>query len=62
MTVNGLGIILFQYADWLQQKGYGRNTIHLYRGEDTKRNFKHAKRQSSSETMYVVQATIGHLR
>ena len=32
------------------------------RGEDTKRNFKHAKRQSSSETTHVVQATIGHLR
>ncbi|MEA3206044.1 MAG: hypothetical protein QOG92_1730 [Verrucomicrobiota bacterium] len=30
-------------------------------GEDTKRNFKHAKRQSSSETTRVVQATIGHL-
>jgi hypothetical protein len=27
MAVNGLGIILFQYADWLQQKGYGRNAI-----------------------------------
>ena len=32
------------------------------RGEDTKRNFMHAKRQSSSETTHVVQATIGHLR
>jgi hypothetical protein len=32
------------------------------RGEDTKRNLKHAKRQSSSETTDVVQATIGHLR
>jgi hypothetical protein len=32
------------------------------RGEDTKRNFTHAKRQSSSETTHVVQATIGHLR
>jgi hypothetical protein len=31
-------------------------------GEDTKRNFMHAKRQSSSETTHVVQATIGYLR
>jgi len=30
MAANGLGIILFQYADWLQEKGYSRNTIHLY--------------------------------
>jgi hypothetical protein len=30
MAANGLGIILFRYADWLQEKGYGRNTIHLY--------------------------------
>ena len=30
MAANGLGIILFQYADWLHEKGYRRNTIHLY--------------------------------
>jgi hypothetical protein len=30
MAANGLGIILFRYADWLQEKGYRRNTIHLY--------------------------------
>jgi len=30
MASNGLGIILFQYADWLQGKGYSRNTIHQY--------------------------------
>ena len=27
-----------------------------------KRNFMHAKRQSSSETTHVIEATIGHLR
>jgi hypothetical protein len=27
-----------------------------------KRNFMHAKRQSSSKTTQVIQATIGHLR
>jgi len=36
--------------------------LRAMRGEDTKRNFKHTKRQSSSETTHVVQATIGHLR
>jgi hypothetical protein len=30
MAANGLGIILFGYADWLREKGYSRNTIHLY--------------------------------
>jgi len=30
MAANGLGIILFRYADWLLEKGYSRNTIHLY--------------------------------
>jgi DNA invertase Pin-like site-specific DNA recombinase len=30
-------------------------------GEDTKRNFMHAKRQSSLETTHVIEATIGHL-
>jgi site-specific recombinase XerD len=30
MAANGLGIILFRYADWLHAKGYSRNTIHLY--------------------------------
>jgi integrase/recombinase XerD len=30
MAANGLGIILFRYADWLLEKGYSRDTIHLY--------------------------------
>jgi site-specific recombinase XerD len=30
MAANGLGIILFRYADGLLEKGYSRNTIHLY--------------------------------
>jgi integrase/recombinase XerD len=30
MAANGLGIILFRYADWLHAKGYSRHTIHLY--------------------------------
>ena len=30
LASNGLGIILFQYADWLQGKGYSRNSIHQY--------------------------------
>jgi hypothetical protein len=29
MAASGLGIILFRYADWLYEKGYRRNTIHL---------------------------------
>ena len=28
MAANGLGIILFRYADWLHEKGYRRNTVH----------------------------------
>jgi hypothetical protein len=34
---------------------------HANRGELKKRNFMHAKRQSSSETTNVIQARIGHL-
>src|SRR5258708_4747135 len=30
MEANGLGIILFRYADWLAKQGYSRNTIHQY--------------------------------
>jgi hypothetical protein len=30
MAANGLGIILFRHADWLLEKGYSRNAIHLY--------------------------------
>lgn len=30
MAANGLGIILFRFADWLQERGYSRNTILQY--------------------------------
>lgn len=30
MAANALGIILFEYAGWLQRQGYSRNTIHQY--------------------------------
>ena len=30
MAANGLGIILFRFADWLRAKGYSRDTIHQY--------------------------------
>ena len=30
MAANGLGIILFRFADWLHANGYSRHTIHLY--------------------------------
>jgi len=30
MATNGLGIILFRYADWLNEKGYSRNTVFQY--------------------------------
>ena len=51
MTVNGLGIILFQYADWLQQKGYGRNTIHLYTQAVEHFGFWRAKRHTRSQSV-----------
>jgi len=51
MTVNGLGIILFQYADWLQQKGYGRNTIHLYTQAVEHFGFWRAKRHPRSQSV-----------
>lgn len=30
MAANGLGIILFRFADWLQERGFSRNTILQY--------------------------------
>jgi len=30
MTANDLGIILFRFADWLQERGYSRNTVLQY--------------------------------
>ena len=51
MAANGLGIILFQYADWLQQKGYGRNTIHLYTQAVEHFGFWRAKRHPRSQSV-----------
>src|SRR5260370_33725805 len=51
MAVNGLGITLFQYADWLQQKGYGRNTIHLYTQAVEHFGFWRAKRHPRSQSV-----------
>jgi integrase/recombinase XerD len=51
MAVNGLGIILFQFADWLQQKGYGRNTIHLYTQVVEHFGFWRAKRHPRSQSV-----------
>ena len=51
MAVNGLGIILFHYADWLQQNGYGRNTIHLYTQAVEHFGFWRAKRHPRSQSV-----------
>jgi integrase/recombinase XerD len=51
MAANGLGIILFQYADWLQQKGYGRNTVHLYTQAVEHFGFWRAKRHPRSQSV-----------
>ena len=32
MPANGLGIILFRYANWLCERGYSRDTIRLLWG------------------------------
>ena len=51
MAANGLGIILFQYADWLHQKGYSRNTIHLYTQAVEHFGFWRAKRHPCSQSV-----------
>jgi hypothetical protein len=43
-----------------EDRGFGLHPPLAYCGEDTKRNFMHAKRQP--ETTHVIEATIGHLR
>lgn len=51
MAANGLGIILFQYADWLHEKGYSRNTIHLYTQAVEHFGFWRAKHHPSSQSV-----------
>jgi integrase/recombinase XerD len=64
MAANGLGIILFQYADWLQGKGYSRNTIHLYTQALEHFGFWRAKRHPRSQkvlTSEVAEFLNSHL-
>ena len=49
MAANSLGIILFQYADWLHEKGYRRSTIHLYTQVVEHFGFWRAKRHPRSQ-------------
>jgi integrase/recombinase XerD len=51
MAANGLGIILFRYADWLHQKGYRRNTVHLYTQAVEHFGFWHAKHHPGSQNV-----------
>jgi integrase/recombinase XerD len=53
MAANGLGIILFRYADWLQEKGYSRNTIHLYTQALEDFGFWRAKHHPRSQGVQV---------
>jgi site-specific recombinase XerD len=64
MAANGLGIILFQYAEWLHQKGYNRNTVHLYTQAVEHFGFwraKHYSRSQSVQTSEVVEFLNSHL-
>src|SRR6266481_740316 len=51
MAANGLGIILFRYADWLHAKGYSRNTIHLYTQAVEHFGFWRAKHRPGSQNV-----------
>src|ERR1700736_15325 len=51
MAANGLGIILFRYADWLHAKGYSRNTIHLYTQAVEHFGFWRAKHHPGSQNV-----------
>ncbi len=51
MAANGLGIILFRYADWLHEKGYRRSTIHLYTQAVEHFGFWRAKRHPRSQSV-----------
>jgi integrase/recombinase XerD len=48
MAANGLGIILFQYAEWLLGQGYCRNTLHQYTQAVEHFGFWRAKRHPFS--------------
>src|SRR5580704_2611311 len=51
MAAKGLGIILFRYADWLHEKGYGRNTTQLYAQAVEHFGFWRAKRHPRSQSV-----------
>jgi integrase/recombinase XerD len=51
MAANGLGIILFRYADWLHGKGYSRDTVHQYTQAVEHFGFWRAKRHPSSQNV-----------
>ena len=46
MAANGLGIILFRYANWLHGRGYCRNTIHQYTWRAKRHPFSQSIRPS----------------
>jgi hypothetical protein len=55
MAANGLGIILFRYADWLHAKGYSRHTIQLYTQAVEHFGFWRAKHHPGSQTFSVLR-------
>ena len=64
MAANGLGIILFRYADWLLEKGYRRSTIHLYTQAVEHFGFwraKHHARSQSVQASEVAEFLNSHL-
>ena len=64
MAANGLGIILFRYADWLLEKGYSRSTIHLYTQAVEHFGFwraKHHARSQSVQASEVAEFLNSHL-
>jgi len=64
MAANGLGIILFRYADWLLEKGYSRSTIHLYTQAVEHFGFwraKHHARSRSVQASEVAEFLNSHL-
>lgn len=65
MEANDLGIILFEYAQWLGRLGYSRNTIHQYTQALEHLGFWRAGRHTSSrspEPSQVEEFLSGHLR
>jgi hypothetical protein len=51
MAANGLGTILFGYADWLRERTYSRHTIHLYTQAVEHFGFWRAKRHPHSQSV-----------